>query len=552
MKHLFLLLATTMLTFNVWAQEFDGAGTADNPYLINNKEDLARLAVLVNEGNTEYRDAAYRLTADIDLAGDNWVPIGTSDNPFQGQFDGDNHTIHNLTIKGTGITYAGLFGYVDSANSEFKNLKFVGGEIQIDGNSDSNSYAGFLVGYINNEGKGVDNCSSTGNVTTTAYDYSYVGGLVGRTYSSISNCHSTGDIMVTSVSVSLAGGLVGETDSSINDCYAMGDVTATSLSLSAVAGGLVGFSESIINCYATGDVMVMSASPYSYAGGLTGRTHSPINSCYAIGNATTTASSQAFSGGLIGRTSSSISDCYATGDAAATAFYESFAGGLVGQAGSSLPFISNCYATGDITATSYSPYPSSYSYAGGLTGWTSCKTTASVAANNSLTGEGANGEVYIGRVAGASQPTSIIDCYYRETMVLIGPRNENAVFGQAATASDLISRAFYANLGWDMDNIWSIEEGVELPRLRSIPEQPTSINTSSIASQENNVRVYYDGNSIVVAGANAGETIHIYNVSGALVKTQNIASPQTSIALPQGVYIVKVGSAAFKVISSKF
>ena len=83
-------------------------------------------------------------------------------------------------------------------------------------------------------------------------------------------------------------------------------------------------------------------------------------------------------------------------------------------------------------------------------------------------------------------------------------------------------------------------------------ESASSINTPSVASQASNVRVYHDGTSIVVAGATVGETIHIYNVSGVLIETQNIASLQTTITVPQGVYVVKVGAANFKVISNEF
>ena len=464
MKHLFLLLAATTLTFNVWAQEFSGSGTADNPYLINNKADLAQLAVLVNNGNTDYRSAAYQLTADIDLAGDNWLPIGNNDYPFQGQFDGDNHTIYNLTIKGTDITYAGLFGRVTSEDSEFKNIKFVGGEIQI--SSNFTSHAGFLAGWIENGN--IDNCSSTGDVTaTTTYSFSYAGGLVGQASSSISDCYATGNVTAisssNSYSSSSAGGLVGESSSFISDCYATGDVTATSSS---------------------------SYDYFAYAGGLVGRanSHTP---------------------------SSPISIFYS---------------------------ILRCYATGDVTATSSTPY------AGGLVGGIGqSKIGTSVAANNSVTGEGKWSSV--GRVVGYMYEADFTNCYHRKTMAVVGT---GGFSGQAATASDLTSRAFYVNLGWDMDNIWSIEEGIDLPKLRAIPEQPTSINTPPATSQENNVCVYYDGNSIVIVGANAGETICVYNLSGALVtQTQNIASP-TSIAIPQGVYVVKVGNAAFKVISSKF
>ena len=761
MKKQFLLLATTMLAFNMWAQEFNGAGTADSPYFINNKEDLARLAVLVNEGNTDYRSAAYRLTADIDLAdfgadATGWLPIGNNDYPFQGQFDGDNHTIYNLTIKGTDITYAGLFGRVTFDDSELKNIKFVGGEIQVEDTYYAYSYprVGFLAGYF--EGKEIDNCSSTGtiSISLSTTGGSESGGLVGYIAASISNCYATGDVTVSASSPNssfysaYAGGLIGHASTnstsfyySISSCYATGNVTTSNIysdfgtfgglvgyvsgnslypysysisdccatgdisvpNTSTVAGGLIGEVESynpsfidnchatgkvtasshaggfigrvnsgsvsINNCYATGDAAARSSAgglvgyadsssssindcyatgdaTARFAGGLVGITYSAINNCYAMGNVTASGEGwsdvESYAGGLVGVTNgehSSISNSYATGDVTALAHANyspvlSYAGGLVGRTSYN---INKCYATGTVTASADSDYDyddSSYSYAGGLVGYADCffhysfisisdcyatgnatsssdvshagglvgyvtirgydsyvsitnsyavgsvsafssstsyygrpsaagglvgyissgSIISSVSANDFIRGESITETLHMGSIAGYSSKVTIAnftDCYYRETMVVVGTGTDNTVSGQAATASDLTNRDFYVNLGWDMDNIWSIEEGIDLPKLRAIPEQPTSINTPSIASQENNVRVYYDGNSIVVIAANAGETVWVYNLSGTLVQTQSITSSQTTIALPEGVYIVKVGEARFKVISGK-
>ena len=76
----------------------------------------------------------------------------------------------------------------------------------------------------------------------------------------------------------------------------------------------------------------------------------------------------------------------------------------------------------------------------------------------------------------------------------------------------------------------------------------TGISSTAV----NPVCVYSTNGSIVIENAPVGEMICVYNVSGVLVETQNIASlPQTTIAIPQGIYIVKVGSANFKVIRGK-
>ena len=90
-------------------------GTADiswymdesqDEYEISTAEQLAGLAQLVNGGKT-FEDKTIRLTANLDLSGYEWTPIGTgsrSDNTitgysFQGTFEGDNHTISGITIN---------------------------------------------------------------------------------------------------------------------------------------------------------------------------------------------------------------------------------------------------------------------------------------------------------------------------------------------------------------------------------------------------------------------------------------------------------------------
>ena len=47
-----------------------------------------------------YRYKYIVLTADIDLANKEWTPIGNHSNSFQGNFDGDNHTVTGMQISG--------------------------------------------------------------------------------------------------------------------------------------------------------------------------------------------------------------------------------------------------------------------------------------------------------------------------------------------------------------------------------------------------------------------------------------------------------------------
>ncbi len=144
-----------------------GEGTATNPYLINNIDDLKWFRDDVNAGNT-YTNQYVKLTADIDLTSvENWEPIGNSTNKFLGHFDGGNNTISNLKINNTN-SYIGLFGY--TSGGSLKNLTLNNVDI------DARLGVGALVGCPFTSD--IDNIKLTGKVTIDAAFY--VGGVAGR------------------------------------------------------------------------------------------------------------------------------------------------------------------------------------------------------------------------------------------------------------------------------------------------------------------------------------------------------------------------------------
>lgn len=110
-----------------------GSGTKNDPWLISNDLQLAKLAHDVTNGNSKAMFAGkyFRLTQDIDLSQGKWMPIGTwkcnkkeNDRYFAGKFDGDGHTISNMKIEWVNAENNeaswGLFGrlYGTSASSE--------------------------------------------------------------------------------------------------------------------------------------------------------------------------------------------------------------------------------------------------------------------------------------------------------------------------------------------------------------------------------------------------------------------------------------------------
>ena len=93
---------------------YSDAGSEENPYIIDSEDALARIASIVNSGVSDFVGKHFSLICDLDLSGRNWTPIGNTVNTsFKGNFDGNNHTISNLTVNNPSGDYNGLFGYVE-------------------------------------------------------------------------------------------------------------------------------------------------------------------------------------------------------------------------------------------------------------------------------------------------------------------------------------------------------------------------------------------------------------------------------------------------------
>ena len=93
-------------SIDIYADSYAGGdGSKTNPYEIAKAEQLAKLARDVNNGNT-FRGKYFKLTADIDLSGSIWIPIGkyynygnVNNRLFFGKFDGNGHVIKNMHIQ---------------------------------------------------------------------------------------------------------------------------------------------------------------------------------------------------------------------------------------------------------------------------------------------------------------------------------------------------------------------------------------------------------------------------------------------------------------------
>ena len=243
----------------------DGQGN----YTVTSAEGLKNIAKLVNE---EWKlGINITLTADIDLKGIDWTPIGKDDNKaYTGTFDGNGKTITGLTVTGSD-QYAGLFGYIGSGGT-VKNVVLEGVQIESD---NSSGYAGGVAG---DSWGTIENCSVSGSVSGTTF----AGGVVGsQRGGSITGCNSSATVK----GVIFAGGIAGETNSgaSLTGCYATRDVTVENDGTNnSHAGGVVGYNGggTLTACYATGSV-TGSGSGTIYVGGVTGSNNFGIlTACY--------------------------------------------------------------------------------------------------------------------------------------------------------------------------------------------------------------------------------------------------------------------------------
>ncbi len=397
-----------------------GDGTPATPYRIFDANDMNNIGlhdedwgshfVMVNDVNlSEFTGTQFNIIGYFNNSVDN--------EPFTGVFDGNGHSISNFTYESTGTSYIGLFGYVDDANAEIKDLTL------IDPNVDAGTgdYVGSLVGNIE-EGT-ISGCGSKG--ASVAGD-ARVGGLVGvigfANYAPwhggsiiVINCYANANTSGNNVVGGLAGGSYGGT---IIGSYSTGTVSGDH----AEVGGLVGanYDADIFNSYSTASI----TGDYS-VGGLVGKTFkkyrgAEISNCYAIGSV----SGYHLTGGLVGYNwpDVTVSNCYSTSSVTG----DEKVGGLVGY---NFGTISNCYAVGDI-----------------------------------------NGITDVGGLVGENDGT-VTACFW-DTQRFgllngVGDGSSSGVTGK--TTSEMQTESTFTSAGWDFVEIWNIGENQTYPFLRVYP-----------------------------------------------------------------------------------
>lgn len=313
---------------------------ATGNYEIQTPSQLAGLAKLVNEHPAEAENVNYLLTADIDMGGHEWTPIGIAKRlssiytgkAFKGTFDGGGKTISNFKLTNEDLYSGGfsndaafgLFGVVDGG--EVKNLTVESVNINLPGNE----LTGAAVGLLTNGGKvsdikvvsgtinvmngggivgrvmksgTIENCTNGAAVNGTKDN---LGGIVGTVYNltgtvTISNCENTGAI---TSSVSAVGGIAGYNAGDIENCKNSGTVTGT-FNVGGIAGNQKS-AGSVKNSINDGKIVATAAGDECGAGGIVGAIDywgavSARKLIVVSGNTNNGAvSSKARSGGIVG------------------------------------------------------------------------------------------------------------------------------------------------------------------------------------------------------------------------------------------------------------
>lgn len=305
----------------------NGKGTAEDPYLIENAQQLAYLAQQVNApsahnplGYNIFEDTYFRLTTDLDLGYENgisWTPIGKSDRIHQvttwfcGHFNGDEHTVYNMYVEypgNQGNLSFGLFG--NARDGSVKNISMYS-NCNISINYENiNGESAVYIGSILGQGCNVclENCVNNGAVNVdggSSYFGARCGGLFGVVSSGIIKCcHNTGDVYCREWddygNHAPAGIVGGAGDCTVSGCSNTGNITCIKYNYglhqgSVASGGIVGCAggnTTVERCFNTGTLITNEVDAHNIpicSGGIVGCSNTGssmltllIKNCYSV------------------------------------------------------------------------------------------------------------------------------------------------------------------------------------------------------------------------------------------------------------------------------
>lgn len=554
---------------NLPESKWDGIKTEEivpkgKTYVIENADQLAWIAQQTDEGKN-FLGCTFKLIADIDLDGRPWIPIGSNENPFYGSFDGQGHTIRNLSTnkKLPSDNGFGLFGSIRARASGkdiyIRNLTIE--NVQMDYGNDQ----GALAGVINcglSVNLTIENCHVSGSIRGGT-----LGGLAGVIYCGASgselvvrNCTSQAKIVTSGD----GGGIVGrlQTFDGVNtgkvlvqECQFSGTTGATgrygkpSGIVSSIACDTSAKEIRIERCVNKAGI---NGSSFANQGGIISSAGKNvpviIEKCVNKGNVYGGYGIGGIAGG-IGK-NVTISQCFNTGEIG-YAWVGSQMGGICGSSGGT---IRDCYNDGRILNTS------AMDYNGGITG--SNGGIIENCYNVGVIPESGNSSVAVSYPGSISclNDNVIRHCYYnlddRPEQWLIAkaycqdqPREvytsedgKRVESGGLTTAQMKTSGSY---VGWDFESIWEFDSnyGYGYPILTGIKDL---IDPHPDNSTEQNTRNEKKVKFTIVGKVREGET-KAPVLEGVTIRLGN----ETAVTNEKGFAVIKTDQSAADLEISK-
>lgn len=497
-------------------------------------------------------NANYILMSDIDLSGwGTWEPIGssvgTNTSEFEGNFEGNGHTISNLHLDVTdAANYSGLFGRIRSGS--IKNLTI--SNVKVSGIASETSYIGVIAGRGNSI---IDSCKVDGIIDIAVNDQRAsvmhnIGGIIGYTTSGISNCNSNISMVINhnSKGALRAGGISGSNDSKISNSMNYGtlkiicdDTHGYDIEIGGISGG---GTKGIEQCANHGEINVdvaransetidaQSTSLKASVGGIRGTGTTILDNCYNAGKIFVDAS------------------CVNTGIKGAASM-DLFVGGISGDSAKAY----NCYNIGQINCHYEVQSP-----------------------NNNKNRE----DIHIGNITGYQSSSNDERGYYYVNSQYpgsgkIGSDNTISDPYTALTNSQMQMQENY--VGFDFDSIWKMGNGdykypifqwqQDTPDTPDIPEKPdenqpltvisvyplngaTGVKTTDRIMIEFNKPVnskYGEDNGIYIKDYDTDEIIYKTNLAYFGIEKifidnalKNCASSRCYIYIPENAFYSKI------------
>ena len=547
---IFLILSFMPCNLVVFAATL---GTEQNPYEISTATQLKAI--------NNNLSACYKLTANIDLNGEDFTPLGNAESgTFSGIFDGNGFTISNLNVFSG--KFAGLFGCNEGTIKNVKlsgiyvyGTRYIGGVVgqnttlgsvfncsvssgDIEADDGINEiYAGGIIGY--NEGFVEGTFSNNANLKiNNESSLAVAGGIIGKNNSvysvNITDSTNTGNVSASSSSSSsYSGGFVGNNDNgaiTISNSTNTGNVSDSNSS-SGYSGGFVGYNSGILtitDCTNTGNVSSLGGGTYS--GGFIGYNFNPnygtitITDCTNTGNVSSVFDSGGFIGYNYNRGTTTITDCTNAGNVLSS--FSGGGGGFVGNNSVSTLTITDCTNTGNVS------FSDSGLYSGGFVGANYGNGTLTIS-NSSNTGNVSASSSYSGGFVGSNNGDLMKtdNCY-----CLTGSVGENGNYnGYMLTPEQMRNQNSFND--FDFENVWTMNSFINegYPYLKNT-ENNLQLNICS--------KVVKKGDTLQLKAYRNG--IEVKNITWSVT----YGSPNTSITKYGLVRTLNIGLATITAVDS--